>query len=84
VDCGHHTRTVENRPLIGPLPVRGTHVLGALSGFGFMASPAASDLLAAHLTCAGLPCYAPWFLLARHQDREYKRLLRDWGDTGAL
>ncbi|MGD8760320.1 MAG: FAD-binding oxidoreductase [Anaerolineales bacterium] len=84
VDCGYYTRTVENRPLIGPLPLRGAHVLGALSGFGIMASPAAGDLLAAHLTGSELPSYAPWFLLERYQDSEYKRLLEDWGDTGAL
>jgi glycine/D-amino acid oxidase-like deaminating enzyme len=84
LDCGYYTRTVENRPLIGPLPVRGVHVLGALSGFGVMASPAAGDLLAAHLTGAVLPSYAPWFLLERYQDSEYKRLLEDWGNTGEL
>jgi hypothetical protein len=49
-----------------------------------MASPASGDLLAAHLTGAELPSYAPWFLLARYQDSEYRRLLEDWGDTGAL
>jgi glycine/D-amino acid oxidase-like deaminating enzyme len=83
-DCGYYTRTIENRPLIGPLAVRGVHMLGALSGFGIMASPAAGDLLAAYLTGTELPSYAPWFLLERYQDPEYQKLLEDWGDTGAL
>jgi hypothetical protein len=39
-----------------------------------MASPASGDLLAAHLTGSELPFYAPWFLLERYQDSEYKKL----------
>jgi glycine/D-amino acid oxidase-like deaminating enzyme len=34
VDGGYYTKTPENRPLIGPLPVPGAYVIGALSGFG--------------------------------------------------
>jgi glycine/D-amino acid oxidase-like deaminating enzyme len=71
VDCDYHTRTIENRSMIGPLPVRGSHVLGAHTGFGVMVTPTAGDLLAAHLTGAALPSYAPWFLLERYQDNEY-------------
>src|SRR3712207_1061590 len=50
VDGGYYTKTRENRPLIGPLPVEGACVLGALSGFGVMAAPAAGELLAWHVT----------------------------------
>lgn len=38
VDGGYYTKTRENRPLIGPLPVEGAYVIGALSGFGIMAA----------------------------------------------
>jgi glycine/D-amino acid oxidase-like deaminating enzyme len=32
VDGGYYTKTRENRPLIGPLPIEGAYVIGALSG----------------------------------------------------
>jgi glycine/D-amino acid oxidase-like deaminating enzyme len=84
LDGGYYTRTAENRPLIGPLPVEGAYVIGALSGFGLMAACAAGDLLAAHITGKPLPRYAPAFLLERYQSAEYQQLLNNWGDTGQL
>lgn len=75
VDGGYYCKTRENRPLIGPLPVAGAYVLGALSGFGQMASQAAGELLAAHITGGELPIYAPAFLLNRYDDPEYQALL---------
>lgn len=84
VDGGYYTKTRENRPLIGPLPVQGAFVIGALSGFGIMASCAAGELLAAHLTKGKLPSYAPAFSLERYADPEYQRLLETWQDTGQL
>jgi glycine/D-amino acid oxidase-like deaminating enzyme len=84
VDGGYYTKTRENRPLIGPLPVAGAYVLGALSGFGVMAAPAAGELLAAHILGDTLPSYAPAFALARYDDSEYRRLLEHWGDVGQL
>ncbi|MGC8810577.1 MAG: NAD(P)/FAD-dependent oxidoreductase [bacterium] len=84
IDGGYYTKTRENRPLIGPLPVEGAFVIGALSGFGIMASCAAGELLAAHLTKSELPSYAPAFCLERYDDPEYKRLLENWPDTGQL
>jgi glycine/D-amino acid oxidase-like deaminating enzyme len=84
VDGGYYAKTQENRPLIGPLPVEGAHIIGALSGFGIMASCAAGELLAAHVTGNGLPSYAPWFLLERYDDPEYQRLLADWDESGQL
>jgi glycine/D-amino acid oxidase-like deaminating enzyme len=59
-------------------------VIGALSGFGLMASCAAGELLAAHLTGGELPGYAPAFQLERYQDPAYLRLLENWGDSGQL
>ncbi len=84
VDGGYYAKTSENRPLIGPLPVKGAYIIGALSGFGIMAACAAGELLAAHVTGSELPAYAPWFLLKRYEDPEYQKLLADWDASGQL
>lgn len=83
-DGGYYCKTQENRPLIGPLPVEGAYVVGALSGYGIMAAPAAGELLAAHVTGGDLPAYAPWFRLERYADPAYQELLQNWGATGQL
>ena len=75
VDGGYYCKTQENRPLIGPLPVKGAYVIGALSGFGIMAGMAAGELLASHVTRGELPDYAPAFLLSRYEDPDYQKLL---------
>ncbi len=84
VDGGYYTKTRENRLLSCPLPVEGAYVLGALSGFGMMASAAAAELLAAHLVGNTLPDYAPAFCLERYQDRSYQELLGKWDSSGQL
>lgn len=84
IDGGYYTRTRENRPLIGPLPVDGAYVIGALSGFGVMAAAAAGELLAAHVTGGPLPPYGRAFLLARYRDPAYRRRLEAWDETGQL
>jgi glycine/D-amino acid oxidase-like deaminating enzyme len=84
VDGGYYAKTQENRPLIGPLPVEGAYMICALSGFGIMAGCAAGELLAAHVTGAVLPSYAPWFLLERYEDPKYQALLADWDESGQL
>jgi glycine/D-amino acid oxidase-like deaminating enzyme len=81
VDGGYYCKTRENRPLVSPLPVSGAFVIGALSGFGIMASMAAGELLAAHVTGADLPAYAPAFLLDRYDDPAYRLLLENWDAT---
>lgn len=81
VDGGYYCKTQENRPLIGPLPVPGAYVNGALSGFGIMASLAAGELLAAHILGLPLPSYAPAFLLSRYEDPAYQHLLAHWDAT---
>jgi sarcosine oxidase subunit beta len=83
-DAGYYTKTVENRPLVGPLPVTGAHVCAAFSGFGLMAAPAAAELLAAHITGTSLPAYAPAFVPARYDDPAYRARLARWGSTGQL
>jgi glycine/D-amino acid oxidase-like deaminating enzyme len=82
VDGGYYCKTRENRPLISPLPVDGAYLIGALSGYGIMASQAAAELLAAHITGETLPDYAPAFQLSRYEDPRYQALLADW-DSGA-
>lgn len=84
MDGGYYTKTQENRPLICPLPVKGAFLIGGLSGFGVMASCAAGELLAAHVTGGPLPSYAPAFALERYQDPEYQRFLENWGASGQL
>jgi glycine/D-amino acid oxidase-like deaminating enzyme len=84
VDGGYYTKTRENRPLVGPLPVPGAYVIGAFSGFGLMAALAAAELLAAHITASALPSYAPAFAPNRYANPEYQNLLKNWGDTGQL
>ncbi len=78
VDGGYYCKTHENRPLIGPLPIEGAFVCGALSGFGVMASQGAAELLSAHIVGATLPEYARWFQLSRYADSEYRSLLQHW------
>lgn len=84
VDGGYYTKTRENRPLAGPLPVAGAYLVGAASGYGIMASAALAELLAAHIIGAPLPAYAPAFALTRYQDPEYQQLLETWGDSWQL
>ena len=84
LDGGYYTKTPENRPLIGPLPVAGAYVLGALSGYGIMAACAAGELLAAHVTGEALPAYASAFAPSRYEDPAYREMLKSWGDSGQL
>jgi glycine/D-amino acid oxidase-like deaminating enzyme len=84
VDGGYYTKTIENRPLVGPLPLEGAYLIGAFSGFGIMVSCAAGELLAAHVTGSDLPPYAASFALSRYDDPNYANLLESWGDTGQL
>ncbi|MFN2383296.1 MAG: NAD(P)/FAD-dependent oxidoreductase [Gemmatimonadota bacterium] len=78
VDGGYYCKTPENRPLIGPLPVAGAWVIGALSGYGVMASQAAAELLSAHLTGADLPDYAAAFHPARYDDPAFQAAVAGW------
>lgn len=81
VDGGYYCKTSENRPLIGPLPVTGSYLIGALSGYGIMAAMAAGELLAAHVVGDELPAYAGAFVLSRYADPAYQQLLRNWEAT---
>jgi glycine/D-amino acid oxidase-like deaminating enzyme len=84
LDGGYYTKTRENRPFIGPLPVEGAYIIGALSGFGIMAGCSAGELLAAHVTGGDVPAYAHQFYLERYEDPEYQALLDNWDESGQL
>lgn len=83
VDGGYYTKTVENRPLIGPSGVDGVHLMAGFSGFGVMAAAGAADLAARHLLGLDLPDYAGAFLLSRYHDPSYLATL-DTVESGQL
>jgi glycine/D-amino acid oxidase-like deaminating enzyme len=84
LDGGYYTKTRENRPLVGPIGVDGTYVIGAVSGYGIMSACGVGDLLAAHVTGTELPTYSGAFDLSRYDDPEYQRRSESWDDSGRL
>lgn len=78
-DGGYYCKTSDNRPLIGPLPVEGAYVAGALSGTGIMSSHGVGELLAQHVTGSPLPDYAKAFLPSRFDDPAYASIVDGWG-----
>jgi sarcosine oxidase subunit beta len=84
MDGGYYTRTRENRPLVGPHGPHGAFVVGAVSGYGIMSACGVGELLAAHVSGASLPGYAPAFHLERYADPAYQKLLENWDDSGQL
>jgi glycine/D-amino acid oxidase-like deaminating enzyme len=84
LDGGYYTKTRENRPLVGPMGVDGSYVIGAVSGYGIMSACGVGELLASHVTGSELPSYAKAFELTRYRDPEYLKKLETWGDTGQL
>lgn len=81
---GYYTMTEENWPLIGPLDDSGAFVVGALSGFGSMASCAAGKLCAAHVCGRTLPDYAADLSLARLTNVELMAELNASTNKGLL
>lgn len=84
VDGGYYTKTVENRPLIGPAGPEGLHLVAGFSGFGVMVAAGAGDLAARHITGSDLPEYAPDFLLARYDNPDYLADIATAADSGQL
>lgn len=84
LDGGYYTKTRENRPLIGPLPVEGSYIIGALSGYGLMAACAAGELLALHVSGGALPGYAKFMSMQRYQDIAYTQLISAFDSSGQL
>ena len=75
-----YCKASDNRPLIGPLPVPGTFVIGAFAGYGLMASQAAGELLAAHVVGHKLPTYAEAFSIDRYEDINYQETVNQMQD----
>lgn len=84
VDGGYYTKTRENRPLIGRLPLEGAYLVGALSGFGVMAAAAAGELVSHYVTGAPLPDYAAAFGLERYDDPVYLAEIEKLSNTGQI
>ena len=84
VDGGYYTKTRENRPLMGPLPLEGAFIHAAFSGFGIMAAMGAAELLAAQVLGDPLPDHAWAFTLERYERPQYRRWLETWDDSGQL
>ncbi len=84
LDGGYYTKTRENRPLVGPLPVEGAYVIGAVSGYGIMSACAVGELLAQHVTGEALPDYASSLLLSRYEDADYPKELELLDGSGEL
>lgn len=83
-DGGYYTKTKDNRPIIGNSPIQGLYIIGALSGYGIMASCAAGELVASHIIGTELPSYARAFSLERFFDANYLKRLENWVDTSQL
>jgi glycine/D-amino acid oxidase-like deaminating enzyme len=75
VDGGYYTKAPDNLPLVGPTELPGLSVLGALSGYGIMASLGAAELLADHLLGVSPATHAAAFLPARLADASYRAAL---------
>jgi glycine/D-amino acid oxidase-like deaminating enzyme len=84
LDGGYYTKTRENLPLVGPMGVAGSYMIGAVSGYGIMSACGVGELLAAHVMGVELPSYASAFELSRYDDPEYQKRLENWGDAGQL
>ena len=79
-----YTKTQDNRPHVGPLPIEGAFVHGALSGYGLMASAATSELAALHIMGGKLPEYTGAFHPNRFEDEEYLAKIAEWDDSTQL
>ncbi|MEM8500733.1 MAG: FAD-binding oxidoreductase [Pseudomonadota bacterium] len=81
---GYYSMTQENWPLIGPLDGRGAFVIGALSGFGSMASCGAGSMIAKQLSGQPLPAYARHLSLDRYSDQALMSELSNSQNRGVL
>jgi glycine/D-amino acid oxidase-like deaminating enzyme len=81
---GFYTLTDENWPLIGPMDVDGSYVVGAMSGFGTMAACAAGDLCARVVSGSQLPHYAHALSLKRYNDTDLLAEIRSLSQRGIL
>ena len=81
---GYYTMTEENWPLIGRMPVDGSFVVGAMSGFGTMAACAAGDLCARWVMDIEKPDYAFALSLDRYTDLDLMRQINTLSSRSIL
>jgi glycine/D-amino acid oxidase-like deaminating enzyme len=75
VDGGYYTKAPDNLPVIGATELPGLWLLGALSGYGIMASMGAAELLAEQLLGGRPPGHAADLLPSRFADARYREAL---------
>ena len=84
VDGGFYTKTRDNRPIVGPTPINGLYLVGALSGYGIMSSCGVGELLSQYISDRKLPPYANALSLERFSDPVYMEWIDTLSDTGQL
>ncbi len=84
LDGGYYTKTQENLPLVGPLPVQGAYLIGAVSGYGIMSALGLGELLAGYIAGAELPDYATDFSFVRYHDPNPEHKMKILEDDGQL
>ena len=84
LDGGFYTKSRDNRPIVGPTPINGIYLIGALSGYGIMSSCGVGDLLSHYISGSALPPYAKAFSLERFTDPAYLAWMETLSDSGQL
>ncbi len=82
--AGYYSRTPENWPLIGPLPLENLYTVAGLSGFGTMTACAAGELCAQHMSGHSLPQYQRNFHPNRYEDEPMVAEMAALGSDGQL
>ncbi|MDB4222164.1 FAD-binding oxidoreductase [Granulosicoccus sp.] len=81
---GFYTLTDENWPLVGPMSIDDSYVVGALSGFGTMAACASGELCAQHVLDKERPDYAFALSPQRYSDSNFMHEVRALSSRGIL
>jgi glycine/D-amino acid oxidase-like deaminating enzyme len=81
---GYYTLTDENWPLVGPMTVSDTYVVGAMSGFGTMAACASGELCAQQVLGLNTPNYAFALSPQRYGDLELMHEIMALSSRGIL
>jgi len=71
IDGGYYTKSIDNKPLIGPGNIKNLYICTGLSGYGIMGAAGAGELLAKYVSQSSVPDYAAHFLPYRFSDPEY-------------
>jgi len=81
---GYYTLTDENWPLIGSMGIDGAYVVGAMSGFGTMASAAAGELCAGLVLESEVPDYASALSPQRYENNTLMTEIHALSQRGIL